>query len=427
MATSVLKLLLIIFSILPPLALCKSRLPYKPNTLVLPVSKDSATNLHVTNIRKGTPFQATPLVVDLNNKFLWRDCERNYSSTSYRFPFCHSTQCSRVGNHYCHKCLAPARPGCHNNTCGVMTTNPLTQLTILGELGQDTVSVQSAQGANSGPFVTVTQFIFSCAPPKLLTGPLPTNVVGVAGLGHNPGSIPYQLASHYGFHPKFALCLTSSNKAHGVIFFGKGPYKLNPGVDISDPVGLTPITVGPRGEYYIQVNSININNKALPFDMSTLSENKQASFPNALLSTTTPYTTLKHSIFMAIVKVFADQLSWAPQIQPPVSPFGVCFNSSKISGTRVGPAVPSIELVLQSGNVTWKIAGANSMVQARPDVLCLGFVDGGLRLKIPIVIGALQLEDNLLQFDLAKSTLGFSNSLLFRRVTCANFNFTTTL
>ncbi|KAL1834538.1 hypothetical protein ACET3Z_004189 [Daucus carota] len=205
------------------------------------------------------------------------------------------------------------------------------------------------------------------------------------------------------------------DNSNGVIFFGKGPYKLNPGVDISDPVGFTPITVGPRGEYYIQVNSININNKALPFDMSTLSENKQASFPNALLSTTTPYTTLKHSIFMAIVNVFADQLSWAPQIQPPVSPFGVCFNSSKISGTRVGPAVPSIDLVLQSGNVTWKIAGANSMVQARPDVLCLGFVDGGLRPKIPIVIGALQLEDNLLQFDLAKSTLGFSNSLLFRR------------
>lgn len=41
-----------------------------------------------------------------------------------------------------------------------------------------------------------------------------------------------------------------------------------------------------------------------------------------------------------------------------------------------------------------------------------------------IVIGGHQIEDNLLQFDLATSRLGFSSSLLFRQTTCANFNFT---
>ncbi|KAM1296665.1 hypothetical protein ACFX2I_023477 [Malus domestica] len=51
----------------------------------------------------------------------------------------------------------------------------------------------------------------------------------------------------------------------------------------------------------------------------------------------------------------------------------------------LGPAVPQIDLVLQSESV---------------------------------------LEGNLVQIDLAASKLGFSSSLLFRQTTCANFNFT---
>ncbi|KAM1380189.1 hypothetical protein ACFX2I_021950 [Malus domestica] len=67
---------------------------------------------------------------------------------------------------------------------------------------------------------------------------------------------------------------------------------------------------------------------------------------------------------------------------------------------------------------------ANSMVYVSNDVLCLGFVDGGEKPRTSIVIGGHQLEDNLLQFDLATSRLGFSSSLLFSRTTCGNFNFT---
>nr|POE53145.1 basic 7s globulin 2 [Quercus suber] len=62
--------------------------------------------------------------------------------------------------------------------------------------------------------------------------------------------------------------------------------------------------------------------------------------------------------------------------------------------------------------------------RAHPGVTCLGFVDGGSHPKASIVIGAYQLEDNLLQFDLAKSGLGLSSSLKSRRNNCANFNFT---
>ncbi|KAL4317863.1 hypothetical protein GQ457_18G016720 [Hibiscus cannabinus] len=43
-----------------------------------------------------------------------------------------------------------------------------------------------------------------------------------------------------------------------------------------------------------------------------------------------------------------------------------------------------------------------------------------------IMIGGHQLEENLLQFDLATSMLGFNSSLLFRQTTNAKFNFTST-
>ncbi|PQQ06365.1 basic 7S globulin [Prunus yedoensis var. nudiflora] len=110
-----------------------------------------------------------------------------------------------------------------------------------------------------------------------------------------------------------------------------------------------------------------------------------------------------------------------------VEPFGACFNSTHIRKTRVGPVVPNVDFVLQSESVYWRVLATNSMVQVSKDVLCLGFVDAGLRPSNPrtaIVIGGHQLEENFLQFDLAASRLGFSSLLSSGQTTCANFNFT---
>lgn len=106
----------------------------------------------------------------------------------------------------------------------------------MGELAQDELLIQSTQGSNPGPMARVPQFLFTCAPSFLLQKGLPKNVRGVIGLGHAPISVPTQLASHFGFQPKFALCLTSSTRSNGVIFFGDGPYYMHPGIDISRPL-----------------------------------------------------------------------------------------------------------------------------------------------------------------------------------------------
>lgn len=81
-----------------------------------------------------------------------------------------------------------------------------------------------------------------------------------------------------------------------------------------------------------------------------------------------------------------------------------------------------IELVLP-GNMavwTWKIHGANSMVRVNKDVMCLGFVDGGTN-GAAIVLGGHILEDNYLEFDMTRSVLGFTSSLLPQGKSCANY------
>ncbi|KAK6139374.1 hypothetical protein DH2020_026882 [Rehmannia glutinosa] len=386
------------------------RAPFKPNVLVLPVHKDNSTNLHITNLRKRTPQVSVPLLVDLNGRFLWVNCDQNYLSSTYNAPFCHSTQCSRAGVHYCHKCNSTTiRPGCHNNTCGVLATNPLTKKNAISEIAEDVVSIQSIDHQ----WATIPQFVFACAPSSLLQGPLPKGVVGVAGLGHTPVALPMQLASHFGF--RFALCLSSSPTKNGGIFFGNIPSKIPPRV-----MAYTPLTIGPQGEYFILVKSIKINNQTVPFNTSLLS--KTRGFGGTMISTTTPYTVLERSIYDRFTRFFADQLVGVPRVEA-VSPFGLCFNARLLPPTRVG--TPNIDFVMQNRNVSWRVFGVDALVRVRPNVSCLAFVDGGTNARAGITIGAYQLEENFIHFDLLRSRVGFIPSRLSFPITCSNyFNFT---
>jgi len=256
----------------------------------------------------------------------------------------------------------------------------------------------------------------------------------MAGLGRTKVSLPTQFSAAFSFPRKFAVCLSSSTRSNGVIFFGNGPYMLLPNTDASASLIYTPLIVNPvstagasfkgdaSSDYFIGVKSIKIGGKTVPNINSSLLSIHQGN-GGTKISTVNPYTVLETSIYKAVTEFFIKEVSGVPRVAA-VAPFGLCFNSKNIGSTRVGPAVPSIDLVLQSESVFWSIYGANSMVQVSDEVLCLGFVDGGLNPRTSIVIGGHQIEDNLLQFDLGASRLGFSASLLFRRTTCANFNFT---
>ncbi|KAG5240949.1 hypothetical protein OIU76_014468 [Salix suchowensis] len=419
------------FFIVPSL----SKTSFRPKALVLPVSKDASSLQYVALINQRTPLVPVKLTLDLGGQFQWVDCEEGYVSSSYKPVRCRSAQCELARSKSCvSECYASPRPGCNNNTCAVLPDNTVTRTGTSGEVGQDVVSIQSTDGSNPGRAVSVSKLIFACG--GSLEG-LASGVKGMAGFGRTKISLPSQFSAAFSFDRKFAICLTSSSSnAKGVVFFGDGPYVLLPGIDVSrsliysTPLILNPVSTAsayftgePSSDYFIGVKSIKINGKAVPLNRSLLSIDRIEGTGGTKISTVIPYTAMETSIYRAVTATFVKELAKVPRVAS-VAPFGACFNSTNIGSTRVGPAVPQIDLVLQNSGVFWRIFGANSMVQVKSDVLCLGFVDGGLNPRTSIVIGGYQLEDNLLQFDLATSRLGFSSSLLFRQTTCANFNFT---
>lgn len=423
--------LLFILLITPSLA----QQSFRPKALVLPVTKDSASLQYITRISQRTPLVPTKLVVDLGGQFLWVDCEQNYVSSTYRPVRCRSAQCSLAKANGCGDCFSAQKPGCNNNTCGLLPDNTITGTATGGELAEDVISVQSTDGSNPGQNVTVSRFLFSCAPSFLLNG-LANGVSGMAGLGKTRIAFPSQFASAFSFHRKFAICLTSPAPSTGVIFFGDGPYVLLPGQDVSDNLVYTPLLTNPistasafsqgepSSEYFIGVKSITVNDQTVSLNTTLLSFDSNG-IGGTKISTVKPYTVLESSIFKAISEAFVKEAATRNMTRvASVAPFDLCFSSENILSTRLGPSVPTIGLVLQNQNTVWRFYGSNSMVYVSDNVLCLGFVNGGENTRTSIVIGGHQLEDNLLQFDLATSRLGFSSSLLGRRTTCANFNFT---
>ncbi|KAG9457975.1 hypothetical protein H6P81_002483 [Aristolochia fimbriata] len=415
---------------------------FRPRALVLPVTKDANSGQYVTTLKQRTPLVPVKLTVDVGGRFMWVDCDTNYVSSTYRTPLCSSAQCSLANRYACGGCIGEPRPGCHNNSCTILPQNVYNLVTMIGELTEDVVSVSSTDGSNPGRAVSVPRFLFSCAPSSLSIN-LANGVTGMAGLGRTRVGMPSLFASAFSFRRKFALCLPSDSSSTGALFFGDSPYKFLPGgIDAASLLSFTPLILNPvsfaavpkpgeaSAEYYIGVKSIRVNGKTVPAVNSTLLKLNKEGNGGTRISTAdsvfySTYTTLQTSIYDAVLAAFVLEAKSMNIIEvPAASPFGACFSTKSLRSTRVGPAVPTIDLVMHTRKVYWRIFGANSIVDLGDDISCLGFVDGGVNARNAILINGYQLEDNLLQFDLASSSLGFTSSLRFRHTTCSNFNFT---
>ncbi|CAK7333027.1 unnamed protein product [Dovyalis caffra] len=385
-----------------------SNLPVK-SLVLLPVTKDPATFQYLTTIYHGTPQEPVKLVLDLGCPSLWVDCSSGHVSSSRRpIPSC-SIQCSTANPSNMSCAFSAARP-----TCDLSAENSITGSATRGELVEDILTIRSVDGSKSGPATTVDHFLLSCAP-KFLLNRLAKGAQGMLGLGKTRIALPSQLASKFGFQRKFATCLSSSSD--GVVLFGnEAGYDSIFGTEISRSLVYTPLVTNPDGsgssqEYSINVKSIKINGKRLPLSQEGIGEGTK-------ISTTVPYTTLESSIYSTFIKAYTEAAT-NMTIVAPVSPFGLCFSSKENGSTLLGPMVPTVDLVLQSEMVKWRVHGRNAMVPVSDEVMCLGFLDGGVNSKTSIIIGGFQLEDNLLEFNLGTSMLGFSSSLLNRQTSCS--------
>ncbi|KAK2633081.1 hypothetical protein EUGRSUZ_L00590 [Eucalyptus grandis] len=382
---------------------------FQPKALVFPVTKDSSTLQYTTQIKQRTPLVPVKLTIDVGGNFEWVNCDGG------PVP-CDSPICKASGSAACEtECLAPPGPGCYNNTCSHIPDNPYSSIGIGGgEMASDTTVIQSTDGRTVGKAVVVPRVVFTCGTTSLLGG---------LSAGALPTTSTYERTRKY-------------DSSNGVIFFGDGPYVFLPNVDVAKSLMYTPLILNPVStagayfegnpstDYFINLTSIKINGKAVPLNAALLKITDGNG--GTKISTVNPYTVMETSIFKAFVKVFRHEAKNLTKVSS-VKPFKYCFSSKNTPSTRVGPAVPLIDLVMHNSSVYWRIFGANSMVQVKEDVICLGFVDGGSNPRTSIVIGGYQLEDNLVQIDMEKARLGFSSSLLFKQTTCSNFNFTSSV
>ncbi|CAM8995069.1 unnamed protein product [Rhodiola kirilowii] len=416
---------------------------FRPKGFVLPVTKDSSTLQYLTKLGQRTPLVSISHVVDLGGQFVWNDCETGFVSSSYNVVQCKTAACSRTRSQECGFCFRPVGPGCGNTSCKIWPNNPIAQFATNGDIIQDVVVLQTTDGSNPGRFVKTSKFLTGCTGTNFLDK-LSDGATGMVGLGRGNTAMPSQLADTYSFPRKFAICL---GKIKGVVIFGDGPYHFLPSqsTDYAKSLTYTPLLVNkvttaaaafpgePSAEYFIGVKSIKVNDKPLNINTTLLKINSQG-YGGTKISSVNPYTVVESSIYAAVSSAFRKEMARFQTVAP-VSPVGLCYNSTRIQYNEEGPDVPRIDLVLQSSKVFWRIYGTNSMVQVSKEVVCLGIIDGGLSfqtstesigLVTSIIIGGHQLENNLLQFDLAASKLGFRSSLLLRQTTCSGFNFTST-
>lgn len=417
---------LVVFII--PLSLIPT--PTLQTALIAPISKDNSTLLYTLSLYLKTPLQPSLLQLDLGSSFSWLLCDANYKSSSSHYTPCNSSLCSSFHS-----------GACSNGTCALFPENPVTRKAILGNAITDSLALPSSDGSTQGPLALVSDYVFSCATTSLLQG-LAHGVTGLAALARSNHSLPAQISTALSSPRYFALCLPGSlsGSGSGVAFFGSsGPYIFSSKIDLSksliytplilNPVGDTVITYNaqPSDEYFIKLSSIRVNGKPVSVNDSLLSIDENG-FGGCKISTATPYTIMETSIYKAFTELFVNESSTFNLTGTlAAEPFSVCYPAKDLTETRVGPAVPTVDLVMQSEDVFWRFFGSNSMVRISKgggDLWCLGFVDGGSNRRTPIVIGGHQLQDNLLQFDLDSNRLGFSSSVLLLGTTCANFNIT---
>ncbi|XP_062108443.1 probable aspartic proteinase GIP2 [Humulus lupulus] len=376
--------------------------------LLLPVTKDSLTNQYLTEIRHGSSLLPTKLVIDLGGPLIWMGCDSYLGSSSPRRISSGSIQCLAA------KPITARKRGGDDDGCTLFAENKISQMGRRGVLVADTLDGLLVVEGSQSEEVNLSEypFLFACAPKPLLNG-LAGGANGIVGLGRTRIAFPSQVSAAFSSEWQFTLCLSSSN---GVVLYEKGYYSSVFGSEISKSLIYTPLLAGPgdsQHEYFINLKSIRIGGKRLSFDVK-----------HTRLSTIVPFTTMESSIYAIFIKAYEKAaFSMNMKTVEPVAPFGLCFDSKSIKETQLGPLVPDIELGLQSEMVRWNFHGRNLMVKMSDEVMCLGFVDGGLNSGVSIVLGGYQLEDMVLHFDVGTSMLGFSPSLLKWERSCSILKF----
>ncbi|KAK4405681.1 putative aspartic proteinase GIP2 [Sesamum angolense] len=351
------------------------------NGLILPIRKDAKTYQFYTTVELGSNRAAITPIIDLGAQ---------YSNATITSP-------------------PPTRPSHVVHGHGVVVSE---------FFGVDTLYAKNQQ--------PVPEYLFSCMESRFMEG-LASGANGLVGLARTEISLHKQVANKFNLPDRFSVCLPSSGL--GKLSIG-GPSSSTLST-ISKSLKATPLIVNPvstapsyavgdpSDEYFIDVKSIRVGGETLSVKNSYFSIDKDG-VGGTKISTIQNFTAVHNSIYKPLARGFTKAAAdMKIRSVAAVEPFRACFSSDSISRTPAGPSVPTVDLVLPGNDIYWRISGANAVVEVNQRTTCLAFVDGGSNPRTSVVIGAHQLEDNFLEFDLVSSQLKFSSSLLVQNQSCS--------
>ncbi|XP_057771804.1 probable aspartic proteinase GIP2 [Salvia miltiorrhiza] len=383
--------------------------------LVLPLRKDSKTSQFYTTFQMGSHRATINAVADLGGEHLWLSCD-GYTSATYAPIPCDSAKCEVAEGIGCIGCNGPARPGCSNNTCGAASGSPFMPYLTSSGFFEDTLSTKDR--------VELPEILFSCVDDDYLVG-YAAGATGMAGLGRTGNAFHKIVSGRMNLPDRFSICPPASGI--GKLTIGGGlPAKS----EISGLLKSTPLIVNefpggsvagrdPSHEYFIDVRSIKVAGEAVEVKESYFAIGKDRT-GGTMISSVQNYTAMHTSILKPVARAFDKAAAdMGMRSAAAVAPFRACYRAETVKRTAAGPEVPAIDLILPGNDVYWRISGANSMVEVDRKTMCLALVDAGSRPETSVVIGAHQLEENFLEFDVAASRLRFSSSLLVNNKSCS--------
>ncbi|KAI3790640.1 hypothetical protein L2E82_03836 [Cichorium intybus] len=426
----VLEIIVILLSLISLEHEALAALPY--TSVVLPVHKHTDASKPLYSVQVMTAyvnmqFLTQNLLIDLDAPIIWRTCSLQWNMYQGSCPAdtqcaspvsCEEYQCTEVRDSFSYKnpyCPRETNqstlPGWGYCTCPVNVFNPIDASCVQAQLNYDDFTFNQSNGGNIYTGIYGAYPNAACVPSSSLQS-FPADVTGVMAFSSSPYALPARLVDP--LKRVIGLCLPNTLTTPGVLIYGDSPYYLLPqsSADVRSYLSYTPLINHPNSfGYFIGVNNIVIKKRSItvPADATTK------------ISTTEPYTTLRTDIYNPVVRRFQMVTKRIPPAKP-VPPFGLCFSTST-NGTQAALRVPDIDFSLPEGK-KWTISTVNSIKQVTTDVACLALVDGGATSAPAIVIGAFQLEDNFVVFNIENSTFGFSSSLLPKKTSCSNFNYT---
>ncbi|XP_047335870.1 gamma conglutin 1-like [Impatiens glandulifera] len=385
--------------------------------LIAAIVKDGTPPFYFMEINGGN------YIMDLDSDFIWTYCDLMHTL----YPSCPSHACSLA--HSSPSRLCPLKKEYQSSCpCKVALVNPVvpktcyqTDLTF-----EYNFYVNRTDGYGPTQQTSFKQIYAACIPFELMLTQYFIGTGQVIGLSNAPLSLPSQFASPpHQFAKKFAFVLPSVRAPEGVIFFGGGPYYVVPYAHrLEDARGFFTYTRLLRNPfstngYYIGVQAISIGSSELnqiPIRASSFSINNTTGLGGVRISTTVPYTTLRSNMFSAFRKTFLEAMKGVNPVRA-VKPFNLCFNANDlILNPLVGfIGAPTVELRLANGK-NWTYFSNTMQVVYRDNIndalACMAFIDGGKTMEEAMVIGAFQMEEIFVQFDLVKSRFGFTPNLL---------------